>query len=515
MVVLEMRTLPAPTLLALLALASCSTGTFDRASCQNDEDCNAFGASTCDSEGFCSETDVASCTSNSECRMMNGWASVCAENVCADLTPHPRCELTFPTDLYERVEDFSFIAGNLMDRSLATHVARENAARLAFSQANDGGGLNELSVGIVFCTIEENSDFDTLSRSDAAVETATWLADSVGVAAIVGPAASGDTQAVFEALRSFDTLIISPSATSPALTRLDQAEPTDANPGLLWRTAPPDSLQGQILAEDVIASGVIEVVAVVEQGSYGEGLLQVFAEAFESMGGTSPTATALLYPSGDDGQRAERLASAGAASQTSVLFISSQTTDAVAAVSVATSSAAYDGKSLWLTDSAGTSEVAVSATDVLDGRVRGTRPAPSSGFVYDAFLAAYASAYRGMNAQDFTFTAQAYDAAWLVLYGAAFAILGENELSGTNIARGLRRVSEGDATDLVGSQWGNARSAFRNGRTLDVAGASGSLDYNPATEETTANIEVWTIAFCGGAPEITAVDSPGAAFICE
>lgn len=469
----------------------------------------------CYDEGFCMASDVVSCASNLDCREMNGWGSVCAAGTCAALSPHPRCELTFPTDLYERLEDFSLIAGNLMDRSLDTHVARENAARLAFSQANDSGGLNDQSVGIVFCTIEESSDFDQLLRSDAAVEAATWLSDSLGVSAIVGPAASGDTQAVFEALRSFDTLIISPSATSPALTRLDGSEPTDANPGLLWRTAPPDTLQGQVLAEDIFASGVTEVVAVVEQGSYGEGLLQSFATAFVALGGTSPTATALLYPANNDGQRSERLASAGTASQTSVLFISSQTTDGVAAVSVAASSPAYVGKSVWLTDSAGTSEVAMSATNVLDGRIRGTRPAPISGFVYDAFLAAFSSAYPGMNAQDFTFTAQAYDAAWLVLYGAAFAILGEGELSGTNIARGLRRISSGEATNLVSSQWGNARTAFRAGQTLDVAGASGSLDYNPTTEETTSDIEVWTISFCDDAPGIVAVASPGSPLVCE
>lgn len=510
-----MRFLLAPALLILLATASCSTGTFDRAGCQTNDDCSVFGAgSVCDADGFCMTSDVAGCSSNAECRTMNGWGSVCAAGACAALTPHPRCELTFPSDLYERPEEFAFIAGNLMDRSLDTHVARENAARLAFTQANDSGGLNEQSVGIVFCTIEESSDFDQLMRSEAAVEAATWLADSLGVSAIVGPAASGDTQAVFEALRSFDTLIISPSATSPALTRLDGSEPSDANPGLLWRTAPPDTLQGRVLAEDIIASGVNEVVAVVEQGSYGEGLLQSFAVAFEAMGGTSPTSTALFFPPNNDGQRSERLASAGTAAETSVLFISSQTTDAVAAVSVAASSPTYEGKSLWLTDSAGTSEVAMSATNTLDGRVRGTRPAPISGFVYDAFLAAFSSAYPGMNAQDFTFTAQSYDAAWLVLYGAAFAILGEGELSGTNIARGLRRISSGEPTNLVSSQWGNARTAFRNGESVDVAGASGSLDYDPATEETTADTEVWTISFCDDAPTLVAV-VPGAPLVCE
>ncbi|MFK8004045.1 MAG: BMP family ABC transporter substrate-binding protein [Polyangiales bacterium] len=55
-----MRTLLAPALLVLLATASCSTATFDRASCQTDDDCAGFGTrSTCDGDGYCSTADVA------------------------------------------------------------------------------------------------------------------------------------------------------------------------------------------------------------------------------------------------------------------------------------------------------------------------------------------------------------------------------------------------------------------------------------------------------------------------
>ena len=39
---------------------------------------------------------------------------------------------------------------------------------------------------------------------------------------------------------------MSPSATSPALTELEPAA-SDETPGLLWRTVPPDSLQGRVI----------------------------------------------------------------------------------------------------------------------------------------------------------------------------------------------------------------------------------------------------------------------------
>ena len=43
-----------PSSLFLLLVAGCSAGTFERASCQADDECRAFGArSTCDSDGYC------------------------------------------------------------------------------------------------------------------------------------------------------------------------------------------------------------------------------------------------------------------------------------------------------------------------------------------------------------------------------------------------------------------------------------------------------------------------------
>jgi hypothetical protein len=40
-------------------------------------------------------------------------------------------------------------------------------------------------------------------------------------------------------------------------------------------------------------------------------------------------------------------------------------------------------------------------------------------------------------------------------------------------------------------------NAFRDGRSVDVSGASGELDFDPRTREVTAPLEVWTIS---GAP---------------
>ncbi|MBK7761466.1 MAG: hypothetical protein IPI35_34715 [Deltaproteobacteria bacterium] len=123
------------------------------------------------------------------------------------------------------------------------------------SQANDNAGLEGVNFAVLHCSNEEDFNGDGLTKDEAAVELGVWLADSLGVSATVGPASSGRVEAVYEATKGAGMLTISPSATSPALTALDGLSATDNEPGLLWRTAPPDSLpEGAVMAADLLSA---------------------------------------------------------------------------------------------------------------------------------------------------------------------------------------------------------------------------------------------------------------------
>ena len=451
-------------------------------------------------------TDVAECTSSLECRTAFGFGSACSnEGYCTQAETTPRCTKTYPEDLFDEPEKYSntIVIGNLMDRSLVTHQARENAAQLALQQANEQGGVDGWTFGSVYCTIEVNSDYDDYNRQEAAVASARYLIDSLAVPAIVGPAASGDTQQVFQALANDDVLIISPSATSPALSGLESPPFSDQAPGRLWRTAPPDSLQGQAIASDMTEPGVgraapVSNVAVIhEAGAYGEGLLAVFKLVFPG------SVTELPYD--NQAVLGEAIASAGASGVQEVVFISSQSDDVIAFLDAA-SLPNYDGKSIFLTDGAANSDVLSEANPVRFPQVRGSRPAPLdpvNDLVYATFLSSYYAVY-GDDATQYSFVAHAYDAAWLVAFGAAWALLREDGVTGTNIAKGLRRISDPVAPtlELKPSSWAAALQSFANGQAVNIEGASGRLDYDPANEETSANIEIWRIQ--GG--EISGVD---------
>jgi len=136
-----------------------------------------------------------------------------------------------------------------------------------------------------------------------------------------------------------------------------------------------------------------------------------------------------------------------------------------------------------------------SAAAALFPRVRGTRPAPRdpNEYVYASFIADYRAEY----AEDPTataFSAHSYDAAWLVLYGSAWSLLQDRGLSSVGIARGMRHLSDGARTPVIPASWPTVVNAFRDGRSVDVSGASGELDFDPRTREVTAPLEVWTVS---------------------
>ena len=73
--------------------------------------------------------------------------------------------------------------------------------------------------------------------------------------------------------------IISPSATSPALTDIDDK-------GYFFRTAPSDARQGQVLAQVVMDRGISELAVTYTNNDYGKGLSDSFVNAFKAMGGS-------------------------------------------------------------------------------------------------------------------------------------------------------------------------------------------------------------------------------------
>jgi len=372
-----------------------------------------------------------------------------------------------------------------VDEAVETHRARQNAVQLAMIEARDQGGLDGRPVGVVFCTNEVDPALDALDQLEATDAVARYLVEDLAVDAIVGPPSSDAARVAFEVSGPAGVLTISPSATSPALTELEP-DASDDSPGLLWRTVAPDSLQGRVIADDLETRGVTDVALIVQEGSYGTGRAAVFEESFDGDVERFEFATTSA--------RNAAATSAGSGAFEEVLFISSQTADASAFLLFAASFAGFEDKQIFLTDSARNLDLLTDAAgaSALFDQIRGTAPSLPNGVTYMAYLASYFAEF-GEDASSFSFSAHAFDAAWLAVLGGYWATLQEEGTRGPQLARGLRRLSSGAVVELGPSTLTDARGAFEAGMSIDVRGASGELDYDPQSEETRSPIEVWTI----------------------
>ncbi len=176
--------------------------------------------------------------------------------------------------------------------------AMASSAELAFKEASDSGSL----LGGKKITVERADS--TCVDSAAATSAAEGLV-SAGVVAIMGADCSGVTTAVANNVAVPNGVVmISPSATSPALTDIKDK-------GFFFRTAPSDARGGEILAQITKDRGIKSVAVTYTNNDYGKGLADVFKSEAEKRGIKITTVTAHEDGKADYSAEVATLASAG------------------------------------------------------------------------------------------------------------------------------------------------------------------------------------------------------------
>lgn len=453
------------------------------------------------------EVEYTACSVDTECRdaFGVGWACDVEQGLCQVATPLARCA-SEPAGILDDPAghaDWALLGSVFEHGAIFNGMVR--SARLPVLQVNDNrGGLDGTPVGIIECSsAEANAEGeafdDGLDADQATVATGAWLADVWGVATIIGPATSGRALAAYTDWSERGTLLISPSATSPELTNADGLEATHEDPGLLWRTAPPDSFQGQLLADVVRDADATDVGIIAQNGAYGDGLADVFALAFDGDGRTS-----LKYPFSDTTDLSEAIFAADAAGHDAVLVVSSDTNDIIRFFNGAAllTAPGLSDTLIFLPDGAFSDAVVdpedgvnQDAQDLLFPQVLGTVPGLPSGQAFSNFATQYGAEYDGDDPTVLPFTAQAYDAAWLALAGYSWSSQNEGGISGLGTARGLLEISDesfGTPLEIGPGGWTTIQSHFAAGDSIDVQGASGPLNYG-SDGETVAPFDVWDL----------------------
>jgi len=331
------------------------------------------------------------------------------------------------------------------------------AAQIAVTEVNVAGGVP--GVGLLRLEVRDSG-----TNPDQGVAAAEELVNVVGVQSLFGAAASGVTIPITSVTVPNQVLQISPSATSPAITTLDDND-------FVFRTALSDESQGLVLANLAFSGKGYRKVAIISRNdAYGAGLSDVFKSAFEEFGG-EVTSVSLYDPNTQD--FSAEIAEATAGNPDAISLITFDEGEALISQMVQQGVTNFDllvdgNKNQDLIDRI----VASTGPELLEGKV-GTGPSPAptvGGATFDAL-------YREQLPEDpFIFTPHSYDA--IALLALSMAAAGED--NGVAMRDQLRNVANPGGDFFTVGELGAAMAAAAGGQDINYEGAAGSQDFDAA-----------------------------------
>ena len=320
------------------------------------------------------------------------------------------------------------------------------SAELAFKEASDSG---KLLGGETITPVRADS---TCVDSAAATTAAEGLI-SDGIAAIMGADCSGVTGAIASNVAVPNGVVmISPSATSPGLTTLDDK-------GLFFRTAPSDARGGQILADITKDRGVKSVAITYTNNDYGKGLADVYEASVKAHGINVTTVAAHEDGKADYSAEVSVLAAAGG---DAVAVIGYLDQGGKGIIQGSIDSGAFD--TFILSDGM----IGQSLVDAFGKELNksfGSLPG-STGKGAGIFTKVANAA--GIDSSG-PYTGESYDAAALLV----LAMQAGGSADRSSIAKNVMAVANGPGKKIYPGQLGKALDLLAKGKGVDYEGATG------------------------------------------
>ena len=320
------------------------------------------------------------------------------------------------------------------------------SAELAFKEASDSGNLLG---GEKIVVVRADS---TCIDAGAATAAAERLVTSEKVVAIMGADCSGVTTAIANNVAVPNGVpMISPSATSPALTTIEDK-------GYFFRTAPSDARQGQVLAKIVMDRGISEIAVTHTNNDYGKGLTDSFSSAYTALGGK----IAATIPHEDDKADYSAEVASLDASGAEVLAVFGYV-DQGGRYMIQTSldSGAFD--KFILADGM----YGDSLLENIDGDLTGTFGTVPGTASNGADIFKKIAADAGLNAGG-PYTGESYDAAALLV----LAMQRARSTNGESIADNLLAVANAPGAKILPGELAKGLSILNSGGPIDYVGAT-------------------------------------------
>ena len=313
---------------------------------------------------------------------------------------------------------------------------------------------------------------DSGSAEQTAIEAARSLVNVDGVGSIVGPMGSGITLAVANAVTvPSSVVVISPSATSPALTVLEDND-------FLFRTTAGDSDQGIVLAQ-LARESYGTASALYVNNAYGEGLATVFKEHFEAAGGQ----VLELVPI--EQEQTTYISELRRATEGDPEVLLAITYPVSAQVYLREALEGGFSDTFMFVDGTKSQDIFDALNSAqLDGLL-GTAPGTESP-ANEVFSGLYEQRFGQSPAQPFI--AQGFDA--FVLLALAIEQAGSEE--GADIKDALRTVANAPGEVVGPGDLERALQLIRDGQDINYEGAAGNQDMNEAGD-VFGSFEIWTV----------------------
>ncbi|MFQ8430383.1 ABC transporter substrate-binding protein [Amaricoccus sp. W119] len=322
------------------------------------------------------------------------------------------------------------------------------SAEVALKEASDSGKLPN---GITLNPVRADS---TCVDAAAATTAAEGLVSSQNVAAIMGADCSGVTTAVATNVAvPRGVTIISPSATSPALTDLEDN-------GYFFRTAPSDARQGEVLADLVTENGTTEVAVTYTNNDYGKGLADTFAAAFEERGGTVAISAAHEDAKADYSAEVAALQASGA---DTLMVFGYVDRGGRGIVQGALDTGAFEN--FYFADGMYGQSLIDAVGDEINGIVIGTLPGVEG---EGADIFAKVAESHGMDPTG-TYVPESYDAAALI----ALSIAASGSADRTAIRDHVMNVANAPGEQIFAGELAKGIEILTSGGDIDYQGATG------------------------------------------
>ncbi|MFU0503535.1 ABC transporter substrate-binding protein [Pseudaminobacter sp. NGMCC 1.201702] len=328
------------------------------------------------------------------------------------------------------------------------------AAELAVKHVNDQGGILD---GQKINFISADS---TCADATAASNAADRMVNSEKVTALVGPLCSGETiAAANNAAIPGGVLLISPAATSPALTALNDKD-------LVFRTTSSDAYSGEILAKLLKEDGNENIAITYVNNDYGKGFADALEASFKELGGTVSAKEAHEDNKADYRAEIGSLSASGAELLVVLAYVDGSGSTIIRQALEGGDFSKFAGGDGMVGDAIVTN-IGEGKLDGMIGVRIGNTTSPGTE-VYNN-LAKEA----GLDPTS-SFGAQSYDAAFLI--ALAIQKVGKDTREGLSAA--VREVSSEPGEVILPGEWEKAKKLLAEGKDINYEGASGSHEFD-------------------------------------